>query len=71
MSITDVIVEYWPSFVIPFIVGFCFVYGMGHWIIKKARKQTVSIDFNDYKEKELGDMRLFKDKAEFDDYKEF
>jgi len=47
------------------LCAFCYV------ITRSTTGQDIDIDFDDYKEKELGDIEIFKDEAEFNDYKEF
>jgi len=37
----------------------------------RSKKQKTIINFNDHKEKELGDIGIFKDEKEFNDYKKF
>jgi hypothetical protein len=50
------------------LCAFCYILTRSTGI---DRRQKLDIDFDDYKEKELGDMGIFKDEAEFNDYKEF
>ena len=48
--------------------AFCYIFTRATKINKNRK---LDIDFDDYKEKELGDIGIFKDEVEFNDYKEF
>ncbi len=66
-TIIDILIEHWPSFVIPFVITFCFCYFTFTWFIRRIQRNQpiLNLNFDDYKEEELGDIELV------DDYKKF
>ena len=68
MDVVDFVVKYLPYFIVPFILSYGLTTLLGNYMVRRTKNRY--IDFDDYKEKELGDIGIFKDEAEFNDYKE-